>query len=247
MSEEHVFDLLPGYALESLDEEDLLKVSRHLPHCASCRMELATYMETVDQLALTVPLRNPPTHLKARVVQKVLSQSAPYARPVPIEQTKSNFLDSIRSFFSTPTRLFAGGLVVLLVLFLGINNFLLWQRVNDLQARVPGSNIRIVQMQGTVDAPKAMAYLMVFKNEGYGSLSVEDAPILDANHEYQVWLIQNGKRTNGGVFTVNENGYGVLEIITNQPLENYQSFGITIEPLGGSPQPTGKKILGGNL
>jgi len=33
----------------------------------------------------------------------------------------------------------------------------------------------------------------------------------------------------------------------NQPLDTYQSFGITIEPNGGSPAPTGKKVLGGNL
>ncbi len=31
MFEEHVTDLLPGYALGCLDEADLLKVARHLP------------------------------------------------------------------------------------------------------------------------------------------------------------------------------------------------------------------------
>jgi anti-sigma-K factor RskA len=89
--------------------------------------------------------------------------------------------------------------------------------------------------------------MIVFKNNHYGSLTVENAPVLDATQQYQVWLIKNGERTNGGVFSVNDSGYGVLQVYSKQPLEIYDSFGITIEPAGGSPAPTGERILGGGL
>jgi anti-sigma-K factor RskA len=36
-------------------------------------------------------------------------------------------------------------------------------------------------------------------------------------------------------------------VSADQPLGSFQSFGITIEPFGGSPQPTGEKILGIDL
>ena len=60
-------------------------------------------------------------------------------------------------------------------------------------------------------------------------------------------LVKDGKRSSGGVFSVQDNGYGVLKIDSPLPLIEYQTFGVTIEPFGGSPGPTGKKVLGGSL
>jgi anti-sigma-K factor RskA len=88
---------------------------------------------------------------------------------------------------------------------------------------------------------------MVFRDQNYGSLAVTHAPLLTEDQQYQIWLIQDGVRTSGGVFSVNEDGYGNLMVSAEQPLDSFQSFGVTIEPLGGSPQPTGEKILGGEL
>jgi anti-sigma-K factor RskA len=62
-----------------------------------------------------------------------------------------------------------------------------------------------------------------------------------------LWLINEGKRTSGGVFSVMDNGYGVLIVNSSKPLSTYQNFGITIEPFGGSSGPTGDKVLGGKI
>jgi anti-sigma-K factor RskA len=35
-------------------------------------------------------------------------------------------------------------------------------------------------------------------------------------------------------------------VYTTHPLVDYQQFGVTVEPLGGSPAPTGNKVLGGS-
>jgi hypothetical protein len=59
-------------------------------------------------------------------------------------------------------------------------------------------------------------------------------------------LNSDGLRTSGGVFAVNPEGYGALWISSPEPLSSYPAFGITIEPVGGSPGPTGEKVLGGN-
>jgi anti-sigma-K factor RskA len=37
-----------------------------------------------------------------------------------------------------------------------------------------------------------------------------------------------------------------LEIFV-EPLLKFQAFGITVEPTGGSPGPTGEKVMGGEL
>ena len=90
-------------------------------------------------------------------------------------------------------------------------------------------------------------YLMVFNDEKYGTLVVEHAPPLEPGKQYQLWLTKDGKRTDGGVFSVGKNGYGVLYVWAKEPLDSFSEFGVTIEPEGGSPGPTGEKVLGGDL
>ncbi len=259
MIEEHVFDLLPGYALGILDDEDLLKVARHLPQCAHCRAELSTYAQTVDQLALAAPLRTPSLDLKAKVIQRVAGnpvsrqETNPVSRPAVSPQEtprvvkRQGFLEWLRSMLSPRVGWTLGAVAVILLLFLALNNVLLWQRVNTLQAQAPAGKAHLVNLTGTQNAPQTAGYVLVFENNTYGTLTMENAPVLDANHQYQIWLIKDGKRISGGVLDVDDDGYGVLEIAANQPLMNYDSFGITIEPKGGSPAPTGKKVLGGDL
>ena len=195
---------------------------------------------------MSVPIFTPPTNLKQKVLNRIEQKQQQRTPPQPAA-ARPGFLNTLRSIlFSPPGAVFAG-VALLLIVILGINNIMLGQRINDLQARLPADNIRLVKLNGTQNAPQTSGYLMVFKNELYGSLVVEDAPVTDSQHQYQLWLIRDGKRTNGGVFSVNGTGYGVLEVAADQPLENFQTFGITVEPLGGSPGPTGKKVLGGSL
>ena len=251
MTEEHVIDLLPAYALGSLDEAELLLVARHLPECAVCRGELATYWPVVDQLAQAAPLRTPPAALKGRILQQVgqgLQQpSTAPSRREPVHAPRNGLLDAIRGLLARPAGLAFGALALALVLFLGVSNVLLWQQVNALESRVPEGNLQIVNLNGTQNAPQAQGYLMVFNNENYGTLVVEDAPALEPGYQYQLWLIRDGKRTSGGVFSVDEHGYGALQITSPQPLQSFPSFGVTVEPAGGSPGPTGERVLGGDL
>jgi anti-sigma-K factor RskA len=90
--------------------------------------------------------------------------------------------------------------------------------------------------------------VIVMSNDGnFGTLIVDGLPALDSARQYQLWLINEGKRTSGGVFSVMDNGYGVLIVNSSKPLSTYQNFGITIEPFGGSSGPTGDKVLGGKI
>lgn len=275
MLEEHVFDLLPGYALGSLDEEDILTVARHLPGCAVCRAELAGYCDTVDQLAYSLPLRAPSKDLRAKIIARAeqsIVQNAPSpapagVRPAGLEQPlaaprqRRGLVDFLRGLAARPAGFALGAVAVLLILLLGASSLALWQQINALQSRnealaqqvaglqsqVAQDALRLVRMQGTKTAPQARGYLMVFRNETYGTLVVENAPVLKPGLQYQLWLIRDGKRTNGGVFSVNEKGYGTLQISADQPLESFPNFGVTIEPAGGSPGPTGDRVLGGGL
>jgi anti-sigma-K factor RskA len=261
MIDEHVFDLLPGYALGVLSEAELLQVARHLPTCPGCRAELASFWPVVDQLPLAVPLQTPPRQLRDKIIARAESlpraaaARSPFIEPEPAprsaakpapEPRRRGFADWFGWLTARPAAL-AFAVLALVLIFLAANNLFLRRQVNELAARIPGSRVRIVQMAGTGQAPQAQGYLMIFKQEQYGTLVVEDVPSLEQGYQYQLWLVKDGKRSSGGVFSVNAWGYGTLQIAAEMPLDQYVSFGVTVEPAGGSPGPTGKKVLGGGL
>ena len=163
IEEEHIFELLPGYALGCLDDEDLLQVARHLPLCPVCRSELASYWPVVDQLPLAVPAVSAPEGVRAKILERAaqtaqLPAAAPAARQKvgkssPAAPGRKGILGWLASLKISPTGFALGALAVLLVVFMAASNLALWQQVNDLRERVPDDHIRIVELQGTQNVP----------------------------------------------------------------------------------------------
>jgi anti-sigma-K factor RskA len=142
----------------------------------------------------------------------------------------------------------AWGLVSLaLIVALAAGNLALWQRIDRMEAVALPGEMRVIALAGTGAAPAATGTIVISGDGEYGTLVVDGLPPLDAGHQYQLWLIENGQRTSGGVFSVNHEGYGAMEIASPEPLSRYAAFGITVEPAGGSPGPTGNKMLGSTL
>jgi anti-sigma-K factor RskA len=133
-----------------------------------------------------------------------------------------------------------------LALSLGFNLFL-WRRVNRLEAIsavLPGQ----IAVLAATEAAAGAHGLVLFGDDGkQATLVVEDLPPLANDRQYQLWLILDGKRTSGGVFSVTPQGYGCMLILSALPLNSYQALGITVEPAGGSPGPTGQRVMGGSL
>ncbi len=47
-TEDHVSELLPAYALDILDGEELRSVGEHIAACAACRAELQLFEEVLE-------------------------------------------------------------------------------------------------------------------------------------------------------------------------------------------------------
>jgi anti-sigma-K factor RskA len=252
VDEGHVFDLIPAYALDCLDEGDLQVVEAHLVGCARCRDELQAYQEVAGQIAFAVPQAEPPARLKADLIGRLqASEETREASQLPAVgatravKTRPGWWQFWVGTLSprSPGWALAG---LALVVVLGISNLLLWQQVRDLRA-VQADTLRTVALTGTQFAPEATGLIVISKNGEHGTLVVDRLPQLDPEHEYQLWLTDGDQRTSGGVFSVDEDGYKGLWVGSPQPLDSYSSYGVTIEPAGGSPGPTGEKVLGGDL
>jgi anti-sigma-K factor RskA len=222
----HVDDLLPALALGCLEPGERERVSRHLESCPDCRSRLAGYEELVASLALAAPRAEPPRTLRNRILREA-ARATPRARPV--------------------ARLgWALAAAALLALSLGFNLFL-WRRVSRLEAAAAVLPGQVAVLASTEAAAGARGLLLFGSGENEATLVVEDLPPLASDRQYQLWLIREGQRTSGGVFSVTPQGYGCLLILSPLPLDSYQGLGITVEPAGGSPGPTGHRVMGGSL
>ena len=233
-----IIDLIPAYALNSLDAEDAEKVNRHLASCAACQAELAAFASIVNVLPLAAPDIEPSAQLKDRLMQRIqqaTTEETAVSR-VPKSHTQTSwqqFTTALSDFMAGPRR---RPVAVLVVFVLLLGSFLVWRQLN------PPVNQFV--LTPTEIAPGAEGVIEVVGNGRQATLIVNDLPQLDADRQYQLWLIKEGQRENGGVFSVNANGWQNVTIDATQPLVNYAAFGITIEPAGGSPGPTGERVLG---
>jgi len=240
--DEHVLDLLPGYALDCLDEDEAILVTEHLAGCAACQAELQAYQATVDQLALGVGEAVPPAALKSRLMDRI----QPGLADVP-DRPELSWWQSLGMFMRRTTPAW-GAASLILILVLALGNLWLWQRVNTLEAHLPpADSLRTITLSETGAAPGATGLIVISLDGFHGTLVVDRLPQLDESHQYQLWLIEDGQRDNGGVFSVSREGYGSVWLDSSRPLASYSAFGITVEPAGGSPGPSGEKILGGSL
>jgi anti-sigma-K factor RskA len=234
----HVSELLPGYALECLDADDASKVTKHLATCATCRAELRAYYATVERLALASPTAVPPPALKHRLMSRI--------RPQPLPELATPWWRALVAGFRQSAPVW-GTVSLALVVVLAALNILLWQQLLQHRAVSTATRITVVPMNGTDGAPNASGIIAISSDGEYGSLVVQGLPPLTPEQQYQLWLIRDGQRTSGALFSVNDHGYVATLIVSPLPLSNYSAFGVTIEPTGGSPAPTGPRVLSGSL
>jgi anti-sigma-K factor RskA len=236
--ETHPLELLPAYALSALDDDEAALVAAHLTGCPACRAELQAFHELAGDLALIAPEATPSPHVRRRLLARV----APSAGAASHGQTRP----SRRSFAPRLLPLW-GALSLVLILALAAVTLSLWQRVNQLESTGGSGRMYAIPLTHTDAAPAASGMVVISPDGRNGVIVVDGLPLLDTGQEYQLWLTRNGQRISGALFTVDEDGYAGRRIVAPDSLLEYTAVGITIEPAGGSPAPTGDRVLGGPL
>lgn len=251
----HVTDSLAGYLLGSLPDEEILVIAKHVSECGSCLRDLEELAVTRDDLFEAAPEAEPPEELWDRVRDRVRWEIRHGA------EQQSGGLPAAGTKHGTPapnriprrpdrTRRFRlAGVAVAAALIIGLGTS------TAILARMAVSNpvvLPTIAMNATVgsdwgtDGRVPSGMIVVSKNGEYGTLVVDNLKRIP-DGQYQLWLIRNGTRTSGAVFSVNTEGYANVAVISTQSLTSFSRFGITAEPVGGSPDPTGVRVLAGAL
>ena len=96
-------------------------------------------------------------------------------------------------------------------------------------------NYKVVDMQGMEKSPgsNVITYWNPENKKVY--VSVMDLPVPPAGKQYQLWALSNGKPVDAGVMDVDPSDKSLHEM---KSMEDAQAFAITLEPKGGSVNPT---------
>ncbi|GAB4480361.1 MAG: anti-sigma factor [Anaerolineae bacterium] len=235
--------LIPAYALHTLDEREAARVAKHLETCVMCRAKLASYEETAAALAAAIPQQAPPPYLKARLMARLEAEGHPAAEEAAPQRLRLSWWEQVQAALQARVPLWMPVGVALIAALL-VGSVILWQRA----AHPSQQEVMTIMLSGTEDAPEALGVMVLTPGQPEGVLVVSSLAPLPGNQQYQLWLIEaDGSRDSGAVFSPDAAGRARVAVTGRKPLPEYTSFGITIEPAGGSPGPTGPKVLGGDL
>ena len=233
MGNEHPTDLIAALALGCLDADDVERVRRHLADCAHCQAELTAFQNVTERIAEAAPCASPPDALKKRLMARI--------------HPKQTFRCFERLMMTWPRLTpLAAAASLLLAVAIGGYHAVSWFRAPGSELH-PVEGVAMIWLKGTEDAPQAIGTLIIDRDGKRGLLAVNALQPLPKEWEYQLWLIKDGQRTSGGVFSVSVKGNAQVSVGVNLPLLDFDAMGITIEPAGGSPGPTGKKVMGGRI
>ena len=108
-------------------------------------------------------------------------------------------------------------------------------------------NVQKVALAGTKDAPNASAEMFMVPGHSAAVLQVKGLPPLAPDRGYEFWFIRNQSPEPSNVFDVNADGASTVLVKAADKVENYNAWGVTIEPKQGVPKPTGTLVILGGL
>ena len=223
-------ELAGAYALRALPEETLREVENHLADCTR-HPDIAALQAVALGLAAAADEKEPPPALKARLMDAVRREAAAEGRaaaPAPLRPRGWSWpaWPRLRPYaLAAALALVAAGL-------LGWNVYL--QTSDD-----GGGEATLIR--SLTDGGGARGRIVYVRDEGVAVMTVEGLASLPDDKTYQVWAISEGRPTGIGLFDVPEGGRASAAMQVD--LTAVDVIAVTVEPAGGSPQPTTAPVL----
>ena len=254
-------ELLPFYALDALTDEERELVDSYLAEHPEAREQIKDLHSAASALPYGISPVEPPRQVKESLMARVNADAKARVYSSAHRQSSRPLLRGVRG--ENILRTFTLGIATLAIVWVIILNSQISQLRNEISGlhdtvakqsnsleqiianlpKSPPSNVITVSLEGTNIQPGAHGQLVVDPKEQSAILIISGLPKLEANQTYQVWLISGGGPVSAGLLSIDENGQGVLIVTSPESIGSFKSLGISIEPEGGSPQPTGEIVV----
>jgi hypothetical protein len=252
-------DELALYALGQREVAQEAAMREHFAACPVCRQELAEIEAAWAALPLTLEPAAPTRELFDRVLERIGRRTTKsVAEPVPSSRRLSRH-ERILSYVVAAS--------VLLALTVGYVR-LRWPNEDDAAARrsveklaerlgnlqqmerlLKSDRVRLVSLHRPETPASAQAYVVWDMAAGQWHFYASDLPAPPAGKQYQLWARdKDGRLVPGPAFNVDAQGLG--SAVVDMPQLDPQAAAkavVTLEPVGGSKEPTGKVYLEATL
>jgi anti-sigma-K factor RskA len=239
MDHERFDELKDAYVLGALLERERRELEEYLAAHPGRQSEIDELGSVAGLLALSPQEQDPPPRLRRNIMSVVEAEAR---RPAA---SRRAWLAGIGELLRL--RNLALGAAVLLLIGLFSWNMVLQGEVQNLQGQVENRQenpvSRMVALEGTGAAQEVQAEVMILE-EDRAVLMVENMPPAPEDRTYQVWVIEGDDPQPSALFEPREQP---VAAVVEDPLNEADAIAVTVEPEGGSPQPTTDPMLIGKL
>ena len=250
-------ELLPFYALGALTDEERKLVEAYLREHPEARHQIEEMDETVSVLPHSVAPVEPTRRTKEALMARVRTDERAHTPVTKLASpVRAIRLEHIFQALSLGAALVA--IIWALVLntrlsqlqdqisLLGEALVAQSNSLEEINARLPllpASAAETISLAGTELRPQARGQLIADPNKSSAVLVIAGLDQLEPGKTYQVWLIDGNGPRSAGLLSVDSNGQGILIVSSELTIGQFDALGISVEPDGGSQQPTGDIVV----
>lgn len=228
-------ELKDAYVLGAVTEEERREFEGYLAAHPERQAEVDELGAVARLLAFSPREQEPPTELRSRVMDAVESEAG-------LPRRRRSGFAGIGRFFSGRNLALGAAAALLIALFSW--NALLRGEVQDLRGQLESARAQAPQEQTIVLkgswAQQGAQVEVTALDEDRVILVAENMPQVPEDRTLQIWVIQGDTPKPSGLF--NPEGNMTATAITTS-LEKADAIAVTIEPAGGSQEPTSDPVL----
>ena len=235
--------------------------------CVPCTKELVELHEAMALLPVLLKQEVPPQHVRERVLTDTSARKterpplpkkpveAPVKEEAPVSRRPRPWLGYTLVFLS---------IVIIVVLAIFVNDLLSTiggqerrvvelrgelQKRDEILSVLRSDRLEVIVLSGLGPSPAARGKILWDPSKKEAIVQTAELPESPANSEYQLWIIKNGRPSSVGMFAISgekemESFFKVIDLTAGERQE-IDGFSVTLEPKGGSAQPTGAAYLRG--
>ena len=234
--------------------------------CEQCKRELSELYEATALLPLLLKQEAPPSGLRQRLLSRLSSKrSEPPrgAKPTPQRGTaEAPVTKAPAHSWYLYASVVMGALIIMSLLFFLSDQLRttgeLQKKLADLQAQaqqkqdilgiLQTQKVEMLQLVGVEAGSGAFGRIFWEPENRHAVIQAVNLPAQPADKQYELWLMKDKKYLRGGEFNVTKEKSNVFAVMTLPVGEKQEieGFAVTLEPRGGSTQPSGVIQLRGS-
>ncbi len=258
--------ILELYVLGDLSQDEKIQVEEMASMHPTVKAEIAEIERALEAYATENAIA-PPQHLREKILNSLITNLAVDNLPPSggyIDSAPAEATDNVVAFPTSKTNsfykyAFAASLAALIMSLFGLyslNNKLqesqgqvallqnknqsFANKVNLLDNEINvfhDPTIKLIKLQGTPKTPSSQMVVAWSPQKKKVMIDMQDMKLAenDKAHQYQLWAIVAGKPVDLGVFDSKADTTGMVEM---KSVANAVAFAVTVEPRGGSVNPT---------